>query len=552
MKNATPIVQKLQTPSSKLQRSSKHQARKAILLSLAIAVSLSPKTSQGSIGTSLQMQLGNPSGATADTNNHNHYLIQRTVEAIDFSDNLGEPNWASWDLTASDVGSSGRSSTFYTDTTLPGNFYHVTTGDYTGSGYDRGHMCPSDDRTDNTNDNKLVFYMSNIIPQSPDNNQGPWESLEAYTRSLAQAGDEELVISGPSVFSGSRIQPSGKASIPGYTWKIVVDVPPGGGSALSRITASTRVITVKMPNVSGIRTTPWTNYITSASVVEADTGFTFFTALAPDIATVLRAKVDGATAPSITSFSPGSGAVGAGVTITGTHFTGASSVTFNGTSASFTVNSSTSISATVPAGATTGPIKVVAPGGLATSSSSFTVTGGGGGGGTVTISQVYGGGGNSGATYKNDFIELYNAGTTTADLSTWAVQYTSASGSSWSETLLTGTLAPGHHYLIQEAQGAGGTQNLPTPQVIGSISMSATAGKVALTKTQTLLTVDNPLGNGNVVDFIGYGTADVFEGAGAAPAPSNTTADLRAGGGATDTNNNAADFSTGAPNPRNN
>ena len=81
--------------------------------------------------------------------------------------------------------------------------------------------------------------------------------------------------------------------------------------------------------------------------------------------------------------------------------------------------------------------------------------------------------------------------------------------------------------------------------------MSATAGKVALTKTQTLLTVDNPLSNTNVVDFIGYGTADVWEGSGAAPAPSNTTADLRANGGATDTNNNAADFATGAPNPRN-
>jgi predicted extracellular nuclease len=312
------------------------------------------------------------------------------------------------------------------------------------------------------------------------------------------------------------------------------------------------VICVKMPNVSGIRTTPWTNYITSANQIQNDTGFTFFTALSPDIAAVLRAKVDGALAPSITSFSPGSGAVGTSVSITGTHFTGASTVTFNGASASFTVNSSTSISATVPSGATTGPIKVITPGGQATSSSSFTVSGGGGGSGIVTISQVYGGGGNSGATYKNDFIELYNAGSTTVDLSTYAVQYASASGSTWTETLLIGTLAPGHHYLIQEAAGTGGTQNLPTPQVTGSISMSATAGKVALTKTQTLLTVDNPVGNSNVADFIGYGTADAFEGSGAAPAPSNTTVDLRGNGGATDTNNNATDFTGGSPNPRNN
>jgi predicted extracellular nuclease len=172
--------------------------------------------------------------------------------------------------------------------------------------------------------------------------------------------------------------------------------------------------------------------------------------------------------------------------------------------------------------------------------------------GIVVISQVYGGGGNSGATYKNDFIELYNKGTAAVDLSTYAVQYTSATGSSWSETTLSGTIQPGHYYLIQEAAGSGGTTSLPTPEATGTISMAATAGKVALTKTQTLLTVDNPVGGANVVDFIGYGTtADAYEGSGPAPAPSNTTADLRANGGATDTNNNASDFSAGAPNPRN-
>jgi predicted extracellular nuclease len=170
----------------------------------------------------------------------------------------------------------------------------------------------------------------------------------------------------------------------------------------------------------------------------------------------------------------------------------------------------------------------------------------------VVISQVYGGGGNSGALYKNDFIELYNAGTGTVDLSNYAVQYASATSSNWSETLLTGSLAPGQHYLIAEAQGAGGTQNLPTPQATGTINLAATSGKLALTKTQTLLTVDNPIGNSNLVDFIGFGSADAYEGAGAAPTLSNTTSALRANSGATDTNNNSADFSAGAPNPRNN
>jgi DNA/RNA endonuclease G (NUC1) len=496
------------------------------------------------------MQLGNPSNAGTSTNDHSHYLVQRTVEALDFSDSLGEPNWASWDLTSSDIGTSGRSSTFYTDNTLPGDFYHVTTGDYTSSGFDRGHMCPSLDRTDNTNDNKLVFYMSNIIPQNPDNNQGPWESFESYCQSLAQAGNEMLITSGPSIFDGSRIQPSGKASIPGYTWKIAVVVPAGSGTALSRITASTRVISLKMPNIAGIRSVPWSNYVTSANQLQTDTGYTFFTAVPASVATILRAKVDGAAAPSITSFSPTSGAVGTSVTINGANFTGASSVTFNGTSASFTVNSSAKITATVPSGAASGTIAVTAAGGQAISATSFTVSGGGGSG-AVVISQVYGGGGNSGATYKNDFIELYNAGTGSVNLSTYAVQYASASGSSWSVTALSGSIAPGAHYLIQEGAGTGGTQNLPTPEAVGTIAMSATAGKIALTKTQTVLTVDNPIGTANVVDFVGFGTADAFEGSGAAPAPSNTAADLRANAGATDTNNNAADFATGAPTPRN-
>src|ERR1017187_7588170 len=155
------------------------------------------------IDVSLQMQLGNPSNAGADTNNHAHYLIQRPVEAMDYSDNLREPNWTSWDLTASDVGSSGRSPVFFADTNLPSNFYVVASTDYSGSGYDRGHMCPSADRTDNVTDNDMVFFMSNFVPQTPDNNQGPWENLETYCRTLAQT-NELLIICGPSGFGTNR------------------------------------------------------------------------------------------------------------------------------------------------------------------------------------------------------------------------------------------------------------------------------------------------------------------------------------------------------------
>ncbi|MFD0895984.1 DNA/RNA non-specific endonuclease [Luteolibacter ambystomatis] len=521
-------------------------------LGLLATLALAPSGAQATISTALQMQLGNPSGATADSSNHSHYLLQRTVDAIDYSDTYGQSTWVSWDLTGPDIGTAGRSSSFYQDTALPTTFYRLVTGDYTNSGYDRGHMCPSYDRTDTSANNLLVFYMSNIIPQTPDNNQGVWQSFEAYCQSQAQSGNELLITSGPSLFTGSRIQPSGKASIPGYTWKIAVIVPPGSGTALSRITTATRVIALKIPNIAGVRNDPWTNYVTSVNQLQADTGYTFFTALPASVASVLRAKVDGAVTTSISSFTPSSGPVGTSVTISGAGFTSASAVSFNGTAASFTVNSSSQITTTVPSGATSGTISVTAPGGVATSASSFTVTSGGGGSGGVRISQVYGGGGNSGATYKNDFIELYNGGSTAVNLATYAVQYASSTGSSWAATNLSGTLQPGHYYLIQEAAGTGGTTNLPTPQATGSISMSASAGKVALTNTQTLLTTSNPVGSSAVVDFVGYGTANAYEGSGAAPTPSATTSDLRAGAGATDTNDNAADFTAGSVTPRNN
>lgn len=171
----------------------------------------------------------------------------------------------------------------------------------------------------------------------------------------------------------------------------------------------------------------------------------------------------------------------------------------------------------------------------------------------VVISQVYGGGGNAGSVFKNDFIEVFNGGSAPVSLTGWSVQYSSAAGTSWQVTQLSGSLAPGQYYLVQESQGAGGTTNLPTPNAIGTIAMSATVGKVALVSSTTALSGSCPV-NANIVDFVGYGTgtggASCFEGAAAAPTLTNTTADLRRNNGLQDTDNNNADFASGAPNPR--
>ncbi len=183
----------------------------------------------------------------------------------------------------------------------------------------------------------------------------------------------------------------------------------------------------------------------------------------------------------------------------------------------------------------------------------------------IVISQVYGGGGNSGATYTHDFIELFNRGSAPVSLTGWSVQYASATGTgnfgstTTAITPLSGTLAPGQYLLIQEGQGAGGTTPLPTPDVTDSspIAMSGTGGKVALVNTTTPLgcngnaNVCSPASLATIVDLVGWDGANYYEGSAAAPATTNSTAVARNENGCADTDNNGADFTAGAPNPRN-
>ncbi len=177
----------------------------------------------------------------------------------------------------------------------------------------------------------------------------------------------------------------------------------------------------------------------------------------------------------------------------------------------------------------------------------------------IVVSQIYGGGGNSGAPFTNDYIELFNRGTAPVTVTGWSVQYASATGTgnfSANITNLSGSIAPGKYYLVQEGGGAAGVA-LPTADATGAIAMSSTSGKVVLVNSTTGLTCNggstacSAAQLASIVDLVGFGTANFFEGTAAAPAPSNTTADSRAGGGCTDTDQNSTDFATGAPAPRN-
>lgn len=169
--------------------------------------------------------------------------------------------------------------------------------------------------------------------------------------------------------------------------------------------------------------------------------------------------------------------------------------------------------------------------------------------GGLRMSQIYGGGGNTGARYTHDFVELFNGGADAVDVDGWSLQYASATGKTWLVTPLSGTIEPGEFYLIQQAQGTGGSVALSAPDAVGETAMSASSGKVALVRGIDGLTGTCPQG-GLIVDFVGYGGADCFEGSGPGPKPNNSRALLRNGTGSQDSDDNSADFVTAPPLPR--
>jgi uncharacterized repeat protein (TIGR01451 family) len=463
------------------------------ILASALILAIAVLPAGAIIDANLQMQLGNPSGATVDPTNHDHFLIKRPVEAMDYSDHLGQPNWASWDLTSGDLGSSGRSPNFYTDTNLPPDFYWVPgdpTNPFSGSGYDRGHMCPSGDRTTNSTYNDMVFFMSNIIPQASLQNENIWANFENYCRqTLLPGGKELLIICGPSLFTTNKLD-SNHVTIAGYTWKIVVVVPGGGGAATNRINPTTQVIALRIPNTDAVAYDAWQNYRTNVVAIEADTGFSFLTALPPNLATVLRYKVDGQNppAPAITSFSPGSGQFDTSVTITGTNLVFATNVTFNGTSASFSIGSTTQIVATVPAGATSGLIQVQTLGGTATSSSSFIV-----GGATtldLAITATHSGNFTQGDTGDTYTIVVTNTGNATASGTVTVV-----------DTLPTGLTATA-------ISGAGWIPNLGSLTCTRADALTAGAAYPPITVTVDVAT-NAPINVTNTASFSGAGDTNL-------------------------------------------
>lgn len=179
----------------------------------------------------------------------------------------------------------------------------------------------------------------------------------------------------------------------------------------------------------------------------------------------------------------------------------------------------------------------------------------GSGSGSIVVGELYAAGGNSGAAYVNDYVELFNRGVSPIAVDGWTLQYASASSTSWSSTALTGTIPAGGHYLVQLASGGTNGAALPSADATGTSNLAVTGGKVAVVDDATALSCGASAGScsaaSDLEDLVGYGSAADYEGSAAAPAGSATNAVARAGGGCTDTDDNAADFATAAPAPQN-
>jgi endonuclease G len=252
--------------------------------------------SSSSTADNSNLLLGNPSAATSSITDSSNYLIDQTYYTESYNRDKGTPNWVSWYIGSSSLGSASRQDDFRADTNLPSGWYQVQSTSYSGSGFDRGHNCPSADRTSTTTANSATFLMDNMIPQAPNNNQGTWANMENYIRSLVTSGNEVYVVMGSYGTGGTGSNgtfntiDNGHVNVPSHVWKVVVVMPNGSGD-ISRISTSTRVIAVDTPNSNTVNS-DWTVYKTSVDAIEAATGYNLLSNVPASVQVAIEAQVD--------------------------------------------------------------------------------------------------------------------------------------------------------------------------------------------------------------------------------------------------------------------
>jgi endonuclease G len=242
------------------------------------------------------LAFGNPSQATASITNANNYLMSKASYTMSYNRSRATANWVSWYVGPSTLGNTPRQNDFRADTSLPSGWYQVQATSYSGSGFDRGHSCPSADRTASVTANSSTFLMTNVIPQAPNNDHNAWNNLEMYTRTLVNSGYEAYVIMGCYGIGGTgnngfaNTIDNGKITVPNRIWKVIVILPQGEND-LTRVTNSTRVIAIDTPNSNSINSS-WGQYRTTVNAIEAATGYDILSMLPDTIESILESSVD--------------------------------------------------------------------------------------------------------------------------------------------------------------------------------------------------------------------------------------------------------------------
>lgn len=239
------------------------------------------------------LTLGNPSGA-AQTDPDN-YLVNKPQFALCFNKSRGIANWVSWHLSLDWRGTATRTKSFRPDLDLPAGFSTIRTADYERTGFDRGHLCPSDDRDKSPTDNAATFVLSNVVPQAPLNNRETWKYLEDYARKLVDQGNEVYITAGATGVGGdgelgtATSIAGGRVTVPAALWKVLL-VLPNGSDDLNRIGPNTRVIAVYMTNTQANPNLSWQRYQLTVNELEQKTGYHFFTNLPADVQQALKSQ----------------------------------------------------------------------------------------------------------------------------------------------------------------------------------------------------------------------------------------------------------------------